>query len=164
MGFRLINFHLLLVLLFTVSCGFYSFSGSSLKGIKTIAVPLFDNQTTQYGIREKLTEKLNDAIISDNTLQVVNIRNADSALRGTVVNYENECYTFDAAGNCGEYISRVYVDAVFEDLEDNEIIWEGKNIEGYGIYSASSETEEDGIERALEKLSADIVEKVIRGW
>ncbi len=145
-------------------CGFYSFSGSALKGIKTVAVPLFENETTEYGLREELTEAITDAVVADNTLRIVNIRGADSALRGVVTRYERECYTFDGSGNCSEYIVRVFVNVVFEELEKNEIIWEEKNIEGYGIYSASDEDIETGKERAIEKLSTDLVDRLIKGW
>ncbi|MBD3234397.1 MAG: hypothetical protein GF315_11795 [candidate division Zixibacteria bacterium] len=147
-----------------LGCGFYSFSGSALKGIKTVAVPLFDNETTEYGLREELTEAITDAIVADNTLRVVNIRRADSALRGVVTRYERECYTFDGSGNCSEYIVRVFVNVVFEDLEKKEAIWEENNIEGYGIYAASGEDIETGKERAIEKLSADLVDRLIKGW
>ena len=154
----------LMVLLPNYGCGPYSFSGSTLKGVKSIAVPLFDNQTTQYGIREELTDQLTDALITDNTLKVVNVRNSDSVLKGIVVKYERECYTFDGSGNCSDYISRVFVDVSFEDLKNKKMLWEEKNIEGYGIFSAVDETEDDGIARAIEKLSSDIVDKIIKGW
>ncbi|MCP4632592.1 MAG: LptE family protein [candidate division Zixibacteria bacterium] len=147
-----------------LSCGPYSFSGSALKGLDTISVPLFENETTQYGIREDLTDQLTEALVQDNTLKVVNVRRADSVIRGVVKKYVNECYTYDASGSCDEYISRVYVDVTFEDMKHKEVLWEEKNIEGYGIYSANGETEDDGMERAIEKLSANIIDKIIKGW
>lgn len=155
---------LLIFILISVSCGPYSFSGKALKGIDTVAVPLFENQTTRYGIREELTEEITDAIIEDNTLKVVNIRNADSALRGVITEYRHECYTFDGSGNCNEYICRIFVNLVFEDLEKKESIWEEVNLEGYGIYSATNDTEEDGIQSAIDKLSRDILDKLVKGW
>jgi hypothetical protein len=155
---------LFILLAIFISCGPYSFSGSALKGLDTVAVPLFENQTTQYGLREDLTDQLTEALVQDNTLKVVNIRRADSAVRGVVTEYVNECYTYDASGNCSEYISRVFVDITFEDIKHKDILFEEKNIEGYGIYSANGETEDDGMERAITKLSADIVDKIIKGW
>ena len=162
--YSIFSIFLFIFQLMNLSCGPYSFSGTTLKGIKSIAIPLIDNQTTQYGIREDLTEQLTDAIITDNTLKVVNIRNSDSALRGNVIKYQHECYTFDGSGNCNEYISRIFIDVSFEDLKNKKMLWEEKNIEGYGIYSAVDETEDDGIKRAIEKLSSDIVDKIIKGW
>ncbi len=145
-------------------CGFYSFSGSALKGVKSIAIPLFDNETTQYGIREELTEALRNAIITDNTLKIVGKKQADSALKGKVTEYKKECYTYDGSGNCSEYVARIFVDVSFEDLRKKEVIWEEKKIEGYGVYSALDESEDIGKKRAIEKLSQDIVDKIIRGW
>ena len=53
---KAIIYSALLVLLFiaAASCGYYSFSGSGLKGTGSVAVPLFENQTQEYGIRESL--------------------------------------------------------------------------------------------------------------
>ncbi|MFQ5870413.1 MAG: hypothetical protein ACE5JC_10975, partial [Candidatus Zixiibacteriota bacterium] len=58
-------------LTFCVSCGVYSFSGSALSGVRTVGVPLFENQTTEYDLQEKLTEKVTNSFIADNTLKVV---------------------------------------------------------------------------------------------
>ncbi|PJA29858.1 MAG: hypothetical protein CO189_01150 [candidate division Zixibacteria bacterium CG_4_9_14_3_um_filter_46_8] len=154
----------LLALLLNNDCGFYTFSGAGLKGIKTVAVPLFDNQTTEYGLREDLAVAVTNALVADHTLKVINIRRADSALRGVLTKYERECYTFDGSGNCSEYIVRLYVDITFEDLKNKKVVWEEKNVEGFGIYAASEGSDLLGKQRAVEKLSADIIDKVIKGW
>ena len=49
-----------IILLFThfllVGCGFYSLAGSIPSHIKSIAIPLLDNQTAEYGITEDITD------------------------------------------------------------------------------------------------------------
>jgi hypothetical protein len=152
------------LLLFISGCGVYSFSGSGLSGVNTIAVPLFDNQTQEYGIRESLTEKLSERFVQDNTLKVVNEKAADSILRGIITGYERESHTFDEQENIKEYIVRIWVKASFEEKEGRKTIWEEENMMGWGIYSAEDETEEMGRERAIEKLAEDIVNKTVKGW
>jgi hypothetical protein len=155
----------ILCLLFFISgCGVYSFSGSSLGGIKTIAIPLFDNQTDQYGIREDLTEKIADRFVQDNTLKVVNEKIADSILRGTIVKYSRESHTFDENENIKEYIARIWVKVSFEEKKNKKVLWKEDNLLGWGIYSAQNETEDQGKQRAIEKLAEDIVNKTIKGW
>ena len=156
-------------------CGVYSFSGSSVSGIKTIAVPLFDNQTQEYGIRESITETVADRFVKDNTLKVVNEKQADSILRGVITNYKRESHTFDEQENIKEYIVRIWVKLQFEEKNSKKIIWEEENMQGWGIYCVTDcadesgnpkpdETEDDGKERAIEKLAEDIVNRTVKGW
>lgn len=147
-----------------LSCGPYSFTGSGLPGIKTIAIPLFDNQTQEYGIREELTEKLTQDFIQDNTLKVVNEKIADSVLKGIITKYERTAHTFDEQENVKEYIARIYVKVVLEDKKHSKNIWEEENLQGWGIYSATEETEQDGKTKAIAKLAEDIVNRTVKGW
>lgn len=146
------------------SCGPYSFTGSGLPGIKTIAIPLFENQTKEYGIREELTEKIVQGFVQDNTLKVVGEKIADSILRGTVLKYEKVAHTFDQDENVKEYIVRIFVKVVLEDRKHSKNIWEEENLQGWGIYSAADETETDGKTKAMTKLAEDIVNRTVKGW
>lgn len=152
------------LLLLVSGCGVYSFSGSGLSGIKTIAIPFFDNQTQEYGLREALTEEIAERFVQDNTLKVVNERSADSILRGVITKYAREAHTFDEEENIEEYMARIWVKVTFEEKKGKKIIWKEDNLLGWGIYSAQDETEEMGKERAIEKLAEDIVNKTVKGW
>jgi len=151
-------------LTFCVNCGVYSFSGSALSGVRTVGVPLFENQTTEYDLQEKLTEKVTNSFVEDNTLKVVSARGADAVLVGVITRYDRKSHTFDGAGNTKEYISYVYVSVKFEKRKERETIWEDENMQGWGIYDAIEETEEEGKERALDKLAEDIVDQTVKGW
>ena len=152
------------LLLFISGCGVYSFSGSGLSGIKTIAIPVFDNQTREYGIRETLTEKIAERFVQDNTLKVVNEKIADSILQGVITKYDREAHTFDEQENIEEYIVRIWVKVTFEEKKNKKTIWKEGDLLGWGIYSAEDETEDLGKERAIEKLAEDIVNKTVKGW
>ncbi|UCE05762.1 MAG: hypothetical protein JSW07_19560, partial [bacterium] len=61
-----INIFLSLLLLALFHCGYYSFSGSSLPShIRTIAVPMFENRTTEFGVREDITDALINEFTQD---------------------------------------------------------------------------------------------------
>jgi hypothetical protein len=152
------------LLLSIAGCGVYSFSGSALSGVKTIAVPLFDDQTGEYGMQEVLTEKIANRFVQNNTLKVVNEKNADSILDGVITKYSREAYTFDEQENIKEYIVRIWVKVSFEQKKDKKSIWKDDNLLGWGVYSAQDETEDQGKERAIEKLAEDIVNKTVKGW
>ncbi|MDQ7053571.1 MAG: hypothetical protein Q9P14_11980 [candidate division KSB1 bacterium] len=42
-------------------CGVYSFSGSAYPHIKSIAIPLLEDRTAEFGVRENLTNALVEA-------------------------------------------------------------------------------------------------------
>ncbi|MGB2696523.1 MAG: LptE family protein [Candidatus Zixiibacteriota bacterium] len=160
----LISLALLIPLFLLTSCGYYTFSGSGLKGVQSVAVPLFEDQTQEYGLREPLTQKLVDAYVQDNTLKVVNQKNSDSILYGIITGYLREAHTFDENENVKEYKIRIFVKVTLEETKKKKIIWEEDNLEGWAIYSAVDETEDDGKEKALEKLAEDIVNRTVKGW
>jgi outer membrane lipopolysaccharide assembly protein LptE/RlpB len=147
----------------TVGCGVYSFSSSSLGGVKTISVPEFDNKSLQYGLQQDLTQKLIDRFIQDNTLKVVAASDADAILRGEVVRYERVAYTYDKGDNVSEYKVNIYVNFVLE-RKGGKVLLERQNLLGWGVYEAASETEDDGRLEAIDKLARDIVDETTKSW
>ncbi len=154
---------LVLLALLCSGCGVYSFSSSSLGGVKTIAVPTFENNSLQYGIQEDLTREIINRLIQDNTLKVVSVADADAILRGTVVNYERNAYTYDKSDNVSEYKVNIYVNFVME-RKGGKTLAERSNMLGFGIYSASTQTEDDGKLQAIDKLARDIVDELTKSW
>jgi hypothetical protein len=153
-----------LAFLALLSCGVYTFSPSALGNLKTIAIPLFENQTTEAGLRELLTDRLAQAFVNDNTLKVVPQQQADGILIGTVISYAREPYTYSRAEVVSEYLCRVGVSVQFMNRRTQKVIWEEKNMSNWGTYNASTETENDGKSRAIDKLVEDILNKTVKGW
>jgi hypothetical protein len=151
------------VFLLGISCGVYTFSPSALGGIKSIAIPLFDNQTLEGGVGEKLTDELAAAFVADNTLRVVPEGRSDSILRGTVVSYSREAYTYDESEAVSEYIVRIEVDAKFVESKSDKIIWE-ERLSNWGTYSSLEGTEDQGRDNAIAKLVEDILNRTVKGW
>jgi hypothetical protein len=150
------------------SCGIYSFSGSGLPShIRTVAVPVFGNQTAEIGIRDLLTDAVTEALVTDGRLRVVGKEAADSIIEGTVVDYKEQAYTYDRSENVQEYIVRMYVDVSYQDVKNRKIIWEQERMEGWGTYDVQAVPAEDvetGRGRAIAKLAEDIVNKTLAGW
>ena len=159
-----ISISLLSILLFTGSCGVYTFSPSALGGIKSIAIPLFDNQSLESGISEKLTDGLAQAFVSDNTLRVVPEGRSDSILRGSILSYDREAYTYNEAEQVSEYIVTIVVSAQFVDTGNDKVIWEDAHMSNWGTYESAGEIEDQGQDRAIAKLVEDILNKTVKGW
>ena len=165
---RTLRIGLVLVLLAAAlsGCWYYSTSGSLLPShIKSVAVPLFSNETTwEYGIKEKLTDAVIDAFTRDNTLRVEGERSADSVIRAAIVAIQKVPFTYTREELVQEYKMQIFLTVQFEDLGKKKIIWEEESMEGWGTYSAEGEEWQTGIDRAIEKLASDIVNKTVAGW
>jgi outer membrane lipopolysaccharide assembly protein LptE/RlpB len=144
-------------------CGVYSFSGSMSSGIESIAVPVFENESVEYGIAEELTSGVIEGFVADNTLKVISRSKADAVLEGIILRYERSAYTYDENDQVQEY--KVNITAkVRLNKSDGSLVWEEESLADYGIYNADDETEEEGKSRAIEKIAEDIVNRTVKDW
>jgi hypothetical protein len=143
-------------------CGPYSFNPGG--GAKTIAVLLFENETTQFGVREALTDSVSNRFLRDNTLKLAPAAAADLKLSGSVVRYERAAYTYDEKQNVKQYVVRIWAKVSIENQKEKKNLWEEPEMLGFGIYDAASETEEQGKQRAVAKLAEDIVNRTVKSW
>lgn len=155
---------LLMSLLALLSCGVYTFSPSALGGVKSIAIPLFENQTLESDIGEKLTDGLSATFVTDNSLRVLPEGRSDSILRGTVVSYKREAYTYVESEVVSEYIVSIEIDIKFIESKSDKVIWEDSHMSNWGTYDSAGETEEMGQDRAIDKLVEDILNRTVKGW
>jgi outer membrane lipopolysaccharide assembly protein LptE/RlpB len=144
-------------------CGVYSFSGSMSSGIESVAVPVFENESVEYGIAEDLTSGVIEGFVADNTLKVISRSKADAVLEGIILRYERLAYTYDENDQVQEY--KVNITAkVRLNKSDGSLVWEEESLAGYGIYHADDETEEEGKSRAIEKIAEDIINRTVKDW
>ncbi len=71
-------------LLIISGCGFYSFKGSLPAHIKSISIPIFVNETAEFGVAEAITDGVTAVFIEENILKVVDEENAHSVIHGTI--------------------------------------------------------------------------------
>ncbi|MCX6639885.1 MAG: LptE family protein [bacterium] len=152
-------------------CFRYSFSGAVPSHIKTVALPLFENKTAEYGISEEITDKLTLAFQKDNTLKISSEQDADAILRGVLVKIDDVPYTYSGTGtgqnfDIGEYKLSLTVSLEYYDQMKNEVIWK-KDLSSWGTYNhqtGSPDERTQGFEQAIDKLTQDIVNLTISGW
>lgn len=150
-------------------CSYYSFSGSSLPShLRTIAIPMFENRTTEFGVPEDITDALINEFTQDNTLKVVDQRAADSIIEGTIVNIREQAGAYNQQEQVQEIRIYIRIKAKFEDLKKNNIMWE-EEITQWGTYSPDSpsgenSTRQDAIAEAISKIVTDILNRTISGW
>ena len=168
-------------------CGFYSMAGSIPPHIKSIAIPLLENQTAEYGISEDITDNLLDKFTEENILSVVDIDYADSILRGIIVKVEDKASTFSKEEAVSEYRYTVVLGVEWFDVKKEEILL-SQQFSGWGAYGLSGDSSSDGIDNdndgliddedddeigdprsfavkvAVSKIGDDILNKILSNW
>ncbi len=146
----------------------YSFTGASVPAhLKTIAIPLFDDQSGfgEPGLREKFTNKLIDRFIQDNSLAVADKTHADSIIEGVIVGVRDD----PAVVAKGEAVTKrritITVRASYQDMKLKKKVWE-KELSNWGDYEIGSgpAQRDTGIVVAINKLTEDILIETVSGW
>lgn len=149
-------------------CAHYSTSTVSLPShIRTIAIPLFENTTVEAGIKEQLTDEIISRFVADNHLKVVDARDADSIITGTIVDVREEALSFEQGRTTKEYRVWIFARVRYEDVRRRKVIWEESPMQAWGVFQVVSGTDEDrqpGIAAAIRKMADDILNKTIAGW
>lgn len=154
----------LIILLVTASgCGVYSFKAGGKAAFESLNVTQFENNTIEYQLADRLTDAVIDAFIMDNTVQIKEPARADAIMKGTVVSYRREAYTFDQEDNVSEYAVKVALSIKVLKADSEEIIWT-KDFYAEGVYDANLETEEEGQDRIVTLLTGDILSHTTKSW
>lgn len=160
---RLSQLVLLTAIMFVLSCGVYTFNPKGKSDIKTIAVEPFDNKTNEFGLTDRLTEIVIDALIADGSMKVVSAANADALLVGTLTRYERQASVYDANDVVQEYKVIMSFDVALQNAKDQTDIWK-QQFTQEGPFSAASQTEEDGQKLAAKRLVEAILNKTTKSW
>jgi hypothetical protein len=144
-------------------CGVYSFSGSTLPPhLKTVGVPLFENETPEFGIDQQVTDLVIEGIKDDNTLKIADPRDADALIRGTIVRVTEGAGQYNQQEEVSDYRIHISLKVTFEDVHKRETLWE-ETLTQWGSYTDTADRDA-GIEAAVEKLTSDILNRAVSGW
>jgi len=155
----------LTVLLAASACA-YSFSSGLPSHIKTVAVPLLANDTSEFGIAEEITDGLVAALVKDGTLRVVaDEAEATSVLLGTVRSYSEETYEYTRDERVEQFIIRIGVQVRFLDRVNDEVLWESPQIFGSAVYdNTGPDARAAGLEGAIALVVDEILSGIVAGW
>lgn len=153
--------------IFVIQCGIYTFSGSTLPvHLKTIEIPALQNESLKPNLSDEITSELNKRILSENLLRVVS-SNGDASIRGIILSYTHEPYTFGAATTrevaVEQYVVRIKAKIEFYDNIKNKPLFDGE-IAGEGIYDFQKEDEETGKKKAIDDIVNRILQKSLQSW
>ncbi|MFQ5627174.1 MAG: LptE family protein [bacterium] len=149
-----------------IACGPYSFSGSAFPHLKTIAIPLFQDNTAEFGVKEQLTNELIQAFSQENSLKIADRRSADSILNGTIVAITDQAGSYTREEKVNEIQVHLLIEIKYEDLVKRKIVWEDK-ISQFGSYTPGTgekSSREDAITEAIAKISEEVLNRTVSGW
>ncbi|MBL7996258.1 hypothetical protein JNM05_12885 [bacterium] len=145
----------------------YSFSGANLGGIKTVAVPVFDNITSEPGIRERVTNELVRAILDDNNFKIADLKLADAVIAGKITKIDDVPFSFEGSGNTfstTDYKITITTTIRFENKKEKKTLWE-ESITGWGRYTLQGDKRRnDGIDEAVKMITQNVLNKVVSDW
>ena len=170
-----------------VSCGLYSLAGSIPPHIKSVSVPLVNNQTSDFTISEDLTDAIILQLNESGILSIQNAGEAHSTLKGTIKKITDGPYSFNKNESISEYRYKIDVKIEWYDNTKSKNIID-KNYSGFGAYGLSGDISSDGIDNdndgkidseddnefgeprsfaakvAINKIAEDILNDIMTTW
>lgn len=145
----------------------YSFRGQQAGEIQSIAVPTLENESTEFGIAETLTDELIRSFQRDGTLRVYNETQADAVLVGRVIRVQDEPYSARPGDEITVQEYRFSMTCEFDLInnETKEVEWT-QTFPAWAVYpyDNSLSNRDAAIEEATEKLMQDILNKIVGSW
>ena len=176
-----------LIFPFIIGCIYYSMAGSIPPHIKRIAIPLAENQTTEFGMSEAVTDNMVNKFTEENILRLDSENQADSILRGKIVRVKDAPYTYTKEETVTEYRFTITMDLEWFDVKENKVLLK-KQYSGFGAYGLSGDISSDAIDNdgdglidsededefgdprefatkvAVEKIAQDVLNEIMTSW
>ena len=150
-------------------CG-YTVRSALPSHLKTLAIPVFVNNTVEFGLADDITQALVAGFLADRHLRIVQERDADAVLRGTVAAYKNRVFGYTSTERATEYEVVLTVQVSFRDMIKNRDVWKEDALTLRTTYTVvpvgtePAKTEADGRRDVIQKLTDQIVSRTVQGW
>ena len=155
--------------LFLASCAYTTSPALLPSHLKSVAVPTFENTTTEYTLDQEITQAVVQRFVRDNPLTVVDEKSANCVVRAKITQYKNSVFGFTNASEAQEYRVTISVQVVFKDLVKNRELWTDEIVRTANYYVQDvpgqvAKTESDGRKEAIDKIADEILTRSVEGW
>jgi len=150
------------------SCS-YSFTGASVPShIKTISIPIFTDRSGsgEFDLNTKLSNKLIQKFLDDNTLLMSDRTKSDSILEGTIVTLSDAAAVVAGGEKVASRRITITVRTVYKDLVKKVTVFD-KNFSNYGDYVTGGDitaVRRQAIDTAIDRITEDILLGVVSNW
>ncbi len=158
---------LLLALAFSsFACAYGLRPGKLRPGLETVAVPYFENRSTEPEIEVELTEAILQGLIDDRTLRVTEENVADALVLGTVRRYSFKEAFFGADRQAEEYRIDIEVEVRVVERASGEVLAGPQRIRGTGSYylEEGPAGEAEARDQAAQMIVEGILNLVVEEW
>ena len=136
--------------------------------MRTIAVPVFENDTYDYGAEIMLTEAIIKEIQQTTSWRVVTIGSADTTLTGVIGESGiRKTATRRGVGYAQEQVVQISVDFDWKDNRTGEPLVSRRDFAASEFFAASRPTQERvevGRHAVIQELARDIVNELRSNW
>jgi hypothetical protein len=152
------------------SCAYTTSTALLPAHLKTIAIPVFENATTEYTLEQDVTQAIVERFVQDNHLKVVDERSANAVLRGKITQYRNSVFGFSTAVQAQEYRVAIQLSVSLKDQVKNRELWHDdalvKTVNYFvvDVPGQKARTELDGRKEAIQKIADEILSRSVEGW
>lgn len=154
------------------ACG-YRLRGTGMflpPSIKTVAVPMFKNQTTRFQLDVRLTQAVIDEIVARGRVQISsNPETADAVLAGEVTAFTVTPLAFSGQTSADRYNIRIDARVVLRDRVNQKILFSNPSFiyqEEYEVPSGSDfeSQEAEAIGKVADKFARSLVINMLEGF
>ena len=158
-----------MLFLLVAGCGYTASPALLPQHLKTVGIPLFENQTVEYTLEQEVTDAVVQRFVTDNHLRVVDEKSADCVVKGVITQYRNSVFGISNADLAQEYRVTIGVSVVFKDQVKNREIWHDEIVKTANYYvqavpGQQAKTELDGRKEAIQKIADEILSRSIESW
>ena len=154
----------LVVIVAAAGCG-YHFEGMGLtapEGVRTIAITVLDNRTSESGIETVFTSDITYEFTRSKVLRVVGKDTADAVLGGRVASMTVDTISHTARYDSDERRVIITLDLALERADGN-VIWSNKSLsdkEAFNVVPSDKLATEKNRRAAIETMSERLAEKI----
>ena len=160
------------LVLFGLSCGYnLRGTGSSLPPhIRTINVPMFENNTTRFQLDLKLTESVRDELTARGEVEVSPERTgADAVLIGEIMAFNVNPIGFGQDATASSYNIVVVAKIVLRDLVNNRVLFSNPHFSYQQSYDVPDGTDfesvqQEAIDAIAVKFARTLVMNLLEGF
>ena len=151
------------------ACAHYSTSSGLVGGIRSVAIPVAENDTAEDRIAETLSERISEAFTVDGRLRVVDEGSADALLLLRLVALEDRPVDWTPEEVTEQYRFRVWIEAELVRTSDESSLLDLESLEGWGTYDADVPDEDEegrdpAVEAGLDMVIEEIVDRTTASW
>ncbi len=153
------------LLFFILLCGCgYQLAGKETHlppGVNSVAIPTLINKTLEPGIEISFTQAFLTEFIQDRRVKVVDRKDADSILEGTIRSFYLRSASYDKSGFALEFQTIVTMDIVLK-KKNGEILWQDKDLLERAWYRTSPSViaSEDNKQNAIQQIAKSLAERI----